>query len=271
MKPPALALALVVLASAPALARADDTVAERCARDAEAAQPLRRKSEYVRALEKLRACASAACPAIVAADCARWEAEVTDALPTLVFGARDERGRDVEGATVSVDGATPTPVDGRALGVDPGEHQLVFRRPSGEEIRESVVALASQKGRLVVATFPATAEPAAPAPPPTASALGVPRLGASTEPGAPTPPRARSWIWPITLGGAAVVLGGVGGVLGVSADHRYREMQTGCGNARSCTDAEIDGNRRAFVVADVFLVSAALAAAAAVIVYATER
>lgn len=260
-----LAFVAVVLASTGA--RAEETVGERCAREAEEAQPLRRKSQYVRALEKLRACAAEACPSVVAADCVRWAGEVEGALPTLVFGARDASGRDVEGTTVSVDGTAPIPVDGRALGVDPGEHQLVFRRPSGEEQRESVVALEGQKGRLVVATFGAL--PPETRPPPVVLAPVPPPLADDGRGAGAAPPR--SWLWPAVLGGAALALGGTGAVLGISADHRYRDMQSGCGSTRSCTDAEVDGNRRAFVVADVLLVSAALAAVGAVVVYAVDR
>lgn len=230
-------------------------VAERCARDAEEAQPLRRQGRYAAAILKFRACASSECPAVVAADCARWEAELAEAAPTLVLGARDREGRDLADATVRIDGSERRPVSGKALAVDPGTHELVFER-LGETVAMTVVALDGQRGRVVVAEFGPRDVPA------------PPRDRAVT----PAPaPASRDLTWPLVASGVAVALGVTGTTLVLGADARYDSLRATCGQTGSCTSDEVASNRRSFVVADAFLVASALAAAGALWLFLSPK
>ncbi len=94
------------------------------------AQSLRRDGKFAAAREQLTLCIDQSCPGIVRDDCTQRLDELERAQPTVVFDAKSAVGEDVVLVHVAVDGVRLADVlDGRALGVDPGQHVFTFEVP----------------------------------------------------------------------------------------------------------------------------------------------
>jgi hypothetical protein len=92
------------------------------------AQDLRRAGQLLRARAALQVCIDPACPGLVREDCAERLDELTNALPSLIFSAKDGTGRDLRAVAVTLDGKPwVDQLDGSALDVDPGEHTFDFQ------------------------------------------------------------------------------------------------------------------------------------------------
>lgn len=144
-----LTIALVVLV--PSIASADDKAT--CLASYSSAQDLRTASKLVEASKELRVCARSVCPAFVARDCTRWIDEVDAATPTVVFSATLD-GRDVTDVSVTVDGVVfADQLDGAAVPLDPGPHDITFGRAGLEPLRQQVLARTGEKNRAVSVAF----------------------------------------------------------------------------------------------------------------------
>lgn len=102
---------------------------------------------------ELIVCAKPACPKFIASDCTGWLAEVEAELPTVVFAAIDENGRDLVDAEVRVDGELVTnATDGLAHAFDPGAHVVEIR--AGVRVAEEKLTLRTgEKARRVELRF----------------------------------------------------------------------------------------------------------------------
>src|SRR5882724_13004419 len=117
-------LAAIALVS-PSRASAD---AKQCVQQNNDGAELRAKHQMLAAREAYRACvAESACPAVVRSECDDALADLKTALPTLLVAVLDEQGHDLPGATLAVDGRI-VPIDGSAIEVDPGTHELTASR-----------------------------------------------------------------------------------------------------------------------------------------------
>src|SRR5690242_7791136 len=83
---------------------ASATEVQACLASSEKGQRARANGKLREARESFLVCGNESCPAIVRRDCAQWTSELTTALPTIVFGAKDKSGRDLFDVTVSMDG-----------------------------------------------------------------------------------------------------------------------------------------------------------------------
>jgi hypothetical protein len=129
MRPVLFALATVaVVASTAAEASATDVQA--CLTASEKGQRARASGKLREARESFLVCGNESCPAIVRRDCAQWTSELTTALPTVVFGAKDRGGRDLYDVNVSMDGETiVTKLDGKAVFVTSSRPPARLRSP----------------------------------------------------------------------------------------------------------------------------------------------
>lgn len=153
MRPNLLAVAAVmVVASTAAEAAAADVQA--CLASSEKGQRARASGKLREARESFLVCGSEGCPAIVRRDCAQWTSELTTALPTVVFGAKDKAGHDLFDVSVSVDGESlVTKLDGKAVFVDPGRHTFVFETAGASPVTETLLVKEGEKSRVVNVTF----------------------------------------------------------------------------------------------------------------------
>jgi hypothetical protein len=230
-----------LLSAAPRVWAAD------CVESYERAQEQRRAGRLRAARSELEVCIRVSCQAFIRTDCRRWLDEVESAMPTVVFVART--GEDeAEHVTVSLDGQDfQYGLDGRAVAIDPGKHQISFSAPGMRQADVEVLIVEGQKdrvieGRLEPLPAPVAAAPA-PEPPPV-----VPETPA-------VEPEEQAWVLrnrvPLLAGMGTLGLG-VFGVFASSGLRQERQLANSC--APHCAAGDVQGVRDRYLIADVGLV-----------------
>ncbi len=222
-------LAIALAAFVPRPARADEAAA--CVTASDRGQVSRDEGRFRAAREEFLKCSRDVCPRLVRKDCAQWLEETAPRIPTVVLGAKDPDGHDVDGVSVKMDGAPLAPkLDGRAVSVDPGNHVFTFEAPGYASKDERVLLREREQGRALSVTL-------------------TPLSGRSPQrpPDRPSPPKGGgppllTWI----LGGAGVGLLGAGTAVYVLGVVQRNDLEKEC--APSCTDAQIDPVRTKNVV-----------------------
>lgn len=227
-------------------ARADD-VTHTCVQDAHEGQRARDAGRLREARDAFARCRADRCPAVVRESCEGWATEVEARLPGLVLGARDPAGADLTDVRVAMDGAPlAASLDGRAVDVDPGPHELSFEAPGRVTVRLRVLVREGERVRSVVAVLP-------------------PRDAAPE----PTPPRPS--LVPLVVTGSVAAAGFTTfAVLGLVGQGERRDLERTCATSRTCAPDDVTSARTKLLVADVGLV-AGLAGAGAFAVFALLR
>ncbi len=227
MRRGALVAWMLAAALVPRAAAADDT--RICVDAAHQAQALRDGGKLAEARKAFATCSAPTCPQIVRGYCERWLAEVIALQPTIVLGARGPDG-DLYQVRVELDGRElATRLDGRAIPVDPGPHELSFETPGFPVVRQFVVIREGEKGRPVVARF-------------TRPAPAATRAGAG---------RRRTAIL-IAASGSALGLAGFA-VFGAWGKHQRDHLFETCASTQTCSEDEVSAARTKMIVADVSL------------------
>ena len=253
---------MVLLAAPAAVAANPDAAACKAAR--KSAVVLRADKQLRDARQPLSICVASTCPADVRRECTRLTAEIEEAIPTIIFAAKDASGREVKAVEVNMDGQPlADKLDGSPLEVDLGVHEFTFTAEgwapvtlkldvgSGEKRRIERVAMKRADGDV--------AEAAPPAP--------IPEV-----PAAPSTPTGKPNTVTLVTGGlgfaglTGLVLGGIYGMLALS----WKDQQKNdCANLTLCrshaaalsdhSSALSDGtiSTVAFVAGGVFLAGAA--------------
>lgn len=193
-------------------AHADDAA---CIDANEKSITLRRDGKLRDALKVLVSCTDPACPADVKDACAKRIAKVNEAMPSIVFGAKNGLGEDVTDVTVTMDGAPLlTTLDGRPLALDPGSHTFVFTAKGQPPVERTLVIHEGEKTRQETVRV----GPAAPEPPP-------------EKPVQPAPPPA-GWgtqkIAGVVVAGVGVVGLGLGATFGLLASGEQSSEKKDC-------------------------------------------
>jgi hypothetical protein len=179
------ALAGTALATAAAPARAADRVrtGAACASVAHQAHALLQQAKLREAEGWLQKCAQPRCAAAVRRDCTARLSQLASDIPTVIPVVTDEAGQSMTEVEVMMDGQLLTgKADGRALPIDPGEHEFSFKSASGKELKHKKVILQGQRNQVLpLSLAPPTAERPAAAARPTAEVDSP-----SEEPQAPT-------------------------------------------------------------------------------------
>ena len=138
-----LALALGAIMSGYARPVLADEVSDSCIAAHVDGQVLVQGEKLVAARERFSSCTLDACPSMIRRECAELAAQLEQRIPTLVFSATGGDLRPLAEARVELDGRlVQTKLDGRALRVDPGRHDV---RVSAEgAIRELTIRRSSQ-------------------------------------------------------------------------------------------------------------------------------
>jgi hypothetical protein len=251
-----LAAAVVALGMArPAYAAAGSAAEkEACVSAYEKAQVLRKNGKLVEAKEKLVVCAQSTCPSIARQDCATWLTEVASSIPTIVIEAMDASGRPTQNVRVLMDGdVLAEKLDGTALAVNPGAHQLRFELADDHAAtrthEESVLVLQGDRNRKISVSF-------APPPAPDRAETPAPTQIAAPQPSARTPeapaPRTSPPVAGFVFAGAAVVGFASFTFFGLSGVTKENSLRNTC--APACPHADVDGVLNRYRVADVSLV-----------------
>jgi hypothetical protein len=249
-------LFVALVASTPA--RAADPAQQRCNEAYENGQRLRRAGTLRRARDELLVCARDPCPARQQSDCSDWLREVERAIPTVIVVAKVD-GREVADVRVFVDGELrKESLDGRAIEADPGAHVVRVEHAGDLPIEVNIVAHESQKDHVVNADF-AHARP--PEPPPKQEPPPKPK---------PAPRFERPIPWTVyALGGASALSLGGFALFGAQGTSRLGDLDAqGC--KPNCDPSDTDAIKRRFLVADVFLGVAVVAAGVATVLFFTR-
>ena len=137
------------------------SVARSASADVQACLAASEKGQRARSAGKLRAareyflvCGAEGCPKLVRQDCAQWNSELAQTLPTVVFGARDKDGRDLFDVSVSMDGEVlVTKLDGKSVTVDPGKHTFRFETAGQPPVEEVALVKEGERARVLDVTF----------------------------------------------------------------------------------------------------------------------
>lgn len=228
---PALPFVALLASSAPALAQ------DVCTPAYERAQELRLDGDLLGAREKLVTCSQTSCADFMQQDCARWLAEVDAALPSIVVRARDGSGRYLTRVKVSVDGQLlVTELDGRALPLNPGKHQLLIESEGQSPLQLELFLTEGQRGEPVEVRFE----------PPPAPALPSPAPARAESPASRLPAYALGSLGLVGLAGFAIFA-----VSGTNAEDDLRAST--CARTKTCTDADTDPVERKYLFADISL------------------
>ncbi len=193
------ALALALLVSAPNGARADTKT---CIGISEEGQRQRADKKLIAAKDLFDSCSKDACPKIVRDDCVGWVKEVEALLPSVLFVVRDSNDKDLQTASILIDGSSSHIADGTAVPLDPGTHAL--KVTAGARAQElSLIVLEGEKQRRVIVVLE---EP-------------VPAKMPNPGPRTTTPPKRREGVpaVPLVVGGASLVVLGIGVFFQVTA------------------------------------------------------
>ena len=240
----------------PAFAAPDDR--EQCAAAAEDAQKLRDEGKYRRAREQMLVCARDMCPGPIKSDCGKWLTEVDRDAPTVVFGAKDQKG-DLADVKVSMDGVGLTEkLDGKPLLVDTGEHTFKFETKDGQAQEQKAILRTGEKSRNIIVTFNGSAGSNGPGP----------NTGPVTGPEG-TEKGGGSLVLPLALAGVAVVGIGLFATFGIIGKGEVDDLNDSkC--KPNCDESKVDSARTKLIVADISLGVGVVAAAVSAYLFITR-
>jgi hypothetical protein len=133
-----------------------------CIEQHRASQVLRNESRLLEARVQLLECSQDHCPGLLRRDCDNLLRKTDQELPSIVVAATGKDGHAARDVTVSIDGHVVTnTLEGQAISVDPGTHELEFVLPDGTKRSEKVIIHIGQKLRQIPVSFVVT--PLAPA------------------------------------------------------------------------------------------------------------
>jgi hypothetical protein len=163
----------------------------------------------------------------------------------VIFRVRDPRGEQLANVTVSIDGAAPRRLDGRALLMNPGEHRVVFEHPGYQLLETPVFVTEGEKLEprdITLATLLRidTGEALLPGPP----LAGEGEIMRAAEPGPAISP------WPLALGAIGVVGGAGFAYFGVRAKSGETDLER-C--SPDCSQAHVDDVKRDYLWSNVSL------------------
>lgn len=223
-----------------------------CVAASDQGQTLRDEGKYRAARTSLAECARDACPAIVRRDCEKWLTELDASQPTLVLGARDPKGNDVDGTRVFLDGTLLVDrLDGKPVPVDPGEHVFRYEAPSAAPVEQHVVVRVNEKNRTLTAVLMPQAGQAATASAPSSS--NATADSATPHDAAPTPSRGPVPVAAWVFVGVTAVAAASFGYFGLTGQNDVANMRAPGGCAPNCQESQVDAAKTKLLVADVSL------------------
>ncbi len=241
----ALASVFIVVGSA-RLARAADATMSECLAANESAINLRRDHKLRQARAQAIVCSASSCPGEVRDACQARVRDLSAAIPTIIFLAKDSAGRDLVDVRVAMDGEPiGDHLDGTAIPIDPGQHKFTFEIVGHPPVTQSLVISQSEKDRRETVTVPSSNVEARVNPNPAVAPKTVLMTAEVTPETAPaaTSSGAGQRIAGLVIGAVGLVGLGVGAVTGVMAASDWSNAKSYCnGKPVSCsTDASSPG------------------------------
>jgi hypothetical protein len=204
-----------------------------CATAAESAQALRSEHKLQEARQELLVCAQARCPKLVRTDCLQWLSELERVMPSVVVKASSPLNQELIAVEVWIDGVkVADKLDGLARPVNPGVRHFRFEANGMLPLDQQIVVREGEDRRMLAVQF--TARPPEPSPAAPATVHTTP-------------------VVPYVLAGVGLVALGSFTYFGLTGGAEARDLSSGCGANRTCSDAQVDPVRRHLIVADVSL------------------
>ncbi len=222
-----------------------------CATAAEEAQELRSAHKLSEAQEKLIECSQPSCPSVVRDDCARWLAEVTAPLPSIVIQATDTSGHAVSTVRVWADGTALQQGQDLAYAIHPGTHHLHLEADGMFPIDQQITVRELEPKQLLPVRFSPVQ-------------LSPPAASEQTT-------RARVSPLPYIFGGVGVVALGSFAYFGIRGQREVNELASGCGATKTCSESQVDPVRTRLRIADVSLAISLVSFGAATWTYLSQR
>jgi hypothetical protein len=249
---------------------------EVCARAANDGQMLRDRGEFQSARAQFVTCAREACPTIVSRSCQDWLAKLDLEIPTVVFRAIDEKGRDRTDVRVSVDDKPVAhAVNGMPIATDPGEHVVRYQADDGPPAEMRIVLRTGEKDRQVTLELPIARAPSPTAPPPS-----EPSSDPSRDVAVSSSPSSARTVTLLGLAGLAIVSAGLGTyflVQSSSASHDAANDREGIPPPSGCWEStspqcsrlgdDVHAQHRDTNAATAFFVTVGVLAAGAIVTW----
>jgi hypothetical protein len=214
--------------AAPTKSSTPTTTAAQCTAANQDSIKLRTDKKYRQSREQAVVCSAASCSAKVRTACRKRAGDLSVAIPTIIFTAKDSTGQSLTDVKVTMDGDSfADRLDGNtALSADPGQHTFTFEIAGQAPMDQSFLLTDGQKDRRETVTFPAP-------PPPPAPVAAVGSSGTDSSSGTSNGP-----LRPIayTLGGVGAASLIVGGVTGAIAISKKNASESACGSATQCSN-----------------------------------
>jgi hypothetical protein len=265
-------------ASMATVAHAQDTDA--CIGANEKAVALRRADKLIEEQAALSTCAASSCPNTVRTSCLQRLGLVGQAIPSIVFVAKDASGHDLAAVKLTIDGAPYADrLDGSAIELDPGEHEFRFEVAGQAPVVVRFVTHQGEQNRRETIVFEVAPVPPAVVPP------ASPAFGAADS--NPTTPAAADQTaadlggtqrtFGLVVGGvgvAGLVAGAVFGGLSMAAHNGYEKS---CGSQVGaptgfCKSQGVSGESDAATkgtLSTIFFIGGGVATAAGAVLFLT--
>jgi hypothetical protein len=265
-------VALAAFLGAPEIARAQDI--DQCISASEKAVALRKAGKLIEARASLSRCSASTCPEAVSTSCQQRLGDVIQAIPSIVFTAKDGSGHDLAAVKLSVDGAAYSDhLDGTVMELDPGQHDFRFEVAGQAPVVQHFVLNESEhnrRERIVIGGVPIVAGQAADAQGESVGGKSSP--GASADQPSGSSAQRTAALVVVGVGAAGLVAGAIFGALSVSAHSSYeKDCGSSIGAPPGYCDAQgVSGQSDAAnkgTLATVFFVAGGVAAAAGGIWY----
>ncbi|HEY5955528.1 MAG TPA: hypothetical protein VIV60_03200, partial [Polyangiaceae bacterium] len=234
-----------MLTTLPVMAESEPKPTGDCVQNFENGQRLRKEGKLKAATESLIACSQPVCPQFIAKECTSLYTEAQASLPTITVRATEGQSHLLTDVDVYLDGELLTKrLDGRAVAVDPGVHELRFELPNKSPLTEKVLVAEGEKNKIVSGDFPSpqsatsTAESSGPLRQSAANTDGITPDSPSNagKPGV----RAAAYV----VGGLGIVGLGVGATLYALANKDFNHLDSTC--RPDCSDDEVNAVQRKF-------------------------
>jgi hypothetical protein len=239
--------------------RADEESKRNCASAFTSGQRLMRAGRLHEARSKFLLCGGPQCPEVMHPDCQQWLTEVEASSPTVVFQVATPAAQPVEDVQLSVDGGEQVALDGRAMGMDPGAHDITFGAPGFQTTTKHIVVSEGEKLRRELVTLDRlpVVQPTQPSPPPVVGTVREQSTG----------PRHRRMTVPVVIAASVSVLAGAGAIyFGVKARSADRALD-GCAASSSCSTSAVDHVRNEYLWTNLSIGAAGVGIATTVVLY----
>jgi hypothetical protein len=208
-------------------------------------------------------CSQPSCPHEVQTACQDRLTQLSVAIPTLVFEAKDESGNDLSDVVVTVDGQPfAARLDGTPVAVDPGEHTFEFAAPGRAKRTKRLVVYQGETNRRERLDL--------------GRVFGPPSIPRRSDASSPSSSRGlgAQRITGLSLEGLGIAGVGAGSAFGLIAHSAWSSVTAACGaggptHCASANHASLESDRStaltdgtistiAFVAGGAFLVAGAM-------------